>query len=134
MTPEAGQALKTARRHLADARAVVTLGITYIAGREAYLAAYHAAEAFLHHRTGKIAKTHRGLRTEFARLAQSEPRIDPEFVRFLANAYEIKSVADYGAEPEANVSMEQASLTIETAGRLIDCIAGLIGPLDAAEI
>ena len=133
MTPEAGQALETARRHLIDARAVVTLRITYIAGREAYLAAYHAAEAYLHHRTGKIAKTHRGLRTEFARLARSEPRIDPEFVRFLANAYEIKSIADYGAEPEANVSLEQANTAIETAGRLIDCIAGLIGSGDGAE-
>ncbi|WP_158920832.1 HEPN domain-containing protein [Acidisphaera sp. S103] len=133
MTPEAAQALETARRHLIDARAVVTLRITYIAGREAYLAAYHAAEAYLHHRTGKIAKTHRGLRTEFARLARSEPRIDPEFVRFLANAYEIKSIADYGAEPEANVSPEQANMAIETAGRLLECIAGLIGSCDGAE-
>lgn len=134
MTPEVNQALETARRHLLDARAVVTLGITYIAGREAYLAAYHAAEAYLHHRTGKIAKTHRGLRTEFARLAQSEPRIDPEFVRFLANAYEIKSIADYGAEPEANVSLEQANMVIETAGRLLDCIADVIGSRDGADI
>jgi hypothetical protein len=94
LTSEAERALATARRHPTDAGAIATLGITYIAGREAYLAAYPAAEAFLHHRTGKIAKTHRGLRTEFARLARTEPRIDPAFVRFLANAYEIKSVAD----------------------------------------
>jgi hypothetical protein len=80
----------------------------------------------LHHRTGRIAKTHRGLRTEFARLARTEARIDPAFVRFLANAYEIKSVADYGAEPDANVSMADAHAAIETAGRLIECIAGLI--------
>ena len=61
---------------------------------------------FLHHRTGRIARSHRGLRTEFARLGRTELGIDPAFVRFLANAYEIKSVADYGAEPEANVSMK----------------------------
>lgn len=131
MIPEASRALATARRHLTDARAVAALGIAYIAGREAYLAAHHAAEAFLHHRTGRIAKTHRGLRTEFARLARAEPRIDPTFVRFLANAYEIKSVADYGAEPGADVSMEDAHVTIATAGRLIDCIAGVIGSDDA---
>jgi uncharacterized protein (UPF0332 family) len=134
LTQEASQALATARRHLVDARAVVRLKITYIAGREAYLAAYHAAEAYLHHRTGKIAKTHRGLRTEFARLALSESRIDPEFVRFLADAYEIKSIADYGAEPEANVSLEQANMAIETAGRLIECIADLIGSRDGTDI
>jgi uncharacterized protein (UPF0332 family) len=110
------------------------LGITYIAGREAYLAAYHTAEAFLHHRTGKIAKTHRGLRSEFARLARGEPRIDPEFVRFLANAYEIKSIADYFSEPDTHVSLDQAHLTIEAAGRLIDCIAGLIGAPDGPKI
>jgi uncharacterized protein (UPF0332 family) len=100
---------------------------SYIAGREAYIAAYHAAEAFLHGRRGRIAKTHRGLRTEFARLARTEPRIDPKFVRFLANAYEIK-FADYGAEPGTDVSMADACVTIETAGQLIDCIARLIGP------
>jgi uncharacterized protein (UPF0332 family) len=59
LTPEAARALETA--HLADARAIATLGISYISGREAYLAAYHAAEALLHDSTGRIAKTHRGL-------------------------------------------------------------------------
>jgi uncharacterized protein (UPF0332 family) len=47
-----------------------------IAGREAYLAAFHAAEALLYERTAKIAKTHRGLRAEFARLSKDEPCID----------------------------------------------------------
>jgi uncharacterized protein (UPF0332 family) len=128
LTPEAEQALATARRHLTDAKSIAAFWITYIAGREAYLTAYHAAEAFLHSRTGRIARTHRGLRSEFARLARSEPRMEPEFVRFLATAYEIKSIADYGAAPEANISLADAQATIETASRLIDRIAGLIGP------
>ena len=79
MTPEAAQELAAARRHLGDAKAIAGLDITYIAAREAYLAAFHAAEAFLLDRTGNLAKTHRGLRTEFARLARTEPRMDPAF-------------------------------------------------------
>ena len=82
----------------------------------------------MHHRTGRIAKTHRGLRTQFTRLTQAEPRIDPAFVRFLVDAYEIKSVADYGAEPQATVSMADAHETIETAGGMIDCITILLEP------
>ncbi len=126
MTPEAAQAMATARRHLADAKSVAVLRISYIAGREAYLAAYHAAEALLHHRTGKTAKTQRGLRTQFARLAHADPRIDQAFVRFLANAYEIKSVAGYGAEPQAKVSMADAHEAIVTADRIIEFITDLL--------
>ena len=55
-----------------------------IVAREAYLAAYHAAEAYLFERTGKAAKTHRGLRSEFGRLARNDPGIDREFLTFLA--------------------------------------------------
>ena len=88
MTPEAAQELAAARRHLSDAKAIADLKIAHVAAREAYLAAYHAAEAFLHDRAGRTARTHRGLRSEFARLARTEPRIDPMFIRFLATAYE----------------------------------------------
>jgi uncharacterized protein (UPF0332 family) len=90
------------------------------------LAAYHAAEALLHERTGSGAKTHRGLRSEFARLARTEPRIDPGFLRFLANAYEVKSVADYDTEPE-NVSAATAQAAIEGAARMIEAMAEVLG-------
>lgn len=129
MTPEAALELAAARRHLSDAKAIVGLDIAYVAAREAYLAAFHAAEAFLHDRTGSLAKTHRGLRTEFSRLAHAEPRIDPSFSRFLANAYEVKSVADYGTEP-ASISSEAANAAIDTAGHMIDAIAKLLGATD----
>jgi len=129
LTPEAAQELAAARRHLSDARAIAGLDIAYVAAREAYLAAFHAAEAFLHDRTGSLAKTHRGLRTEFARLARTEPRIDSSFSRFLANAYEVKSVADYGTEP-ASISSEAANAAIDKAERMIDAIAKLLGTTD----
>jgi len=60
VTPEAARFLDKARQCLADAVLYQPL-VPRIAGREAYLAAFHAAEALLHDRTGKIAKTHRSI-------------------------------------------------------------------------
>jgi uncharacterized protein (UPF0332 family) len=71
-------------------------------------------------------KTHSGLRTVFSRLAKDEPRIDPAFVQFLANAYDLKSLADYANEPALKIYREEAEATIETADRFIASIAGLI--------
>jgi uncharacterized protein (UPF0332 family) len=42
------------------------------AGRAAYLAAFHAAQAIIMLRTNKVAKTHAGVRSEFARIARDE--------------------------------------------------------------
>jgi uncharacterized protein (UPF0332 family) len=63
---------------------------------------------------------------ETARRHLAEPRIDPGFVRFLANAYEIKPTADYGSKPDINVTMDEATSAIETASRLLDCIAAIL--------
>lgn len=60
MTPEAARFLAKARECLADA-VLYQLLVPRIAGREAYLAAFHAAEALFYERTGNIAKTHRGV-------------------------------------------------------------------------
>jgi uncharacterized protein (UPF0332 family) len=125
LTPEAERFLAKARECLADARLFQTL-VPRIGGREAYLAAYHAAEALLHDRTGKIAKTHRGVRSEFARLTRGDGRVDRSLSEFLAQAYELKSIADYGTGDEAIISAETAAAAIATAERFIDCITRLI--------
>jgi uncharacterized protein (UPF0332 family) len=65
LTPEAERYLAKARECLHDAQVYKTL-IPRIAAREAYLSAFHAAEALIHDRTGRVAKTHRGF-------AQSSP-------------------------------------------------------------
>lgn len=126
MTPEAARFLDKARQCLADAVLYQPL-VPRIAGREAYLAAFHAAEALLYERTGKIAKTHRGLRAQFARIARDEPRIDQPLSEFLGRAYELKSLADYGTGAEANISLATAEAAVETATRFVECIADLIG-------
>jgi uncharacterized protein (UPF0332 family) len=126
LTPESAAALATAQQHLSDAKAIQGLRISHVAAREAYLAAFHAAEAFIHERTGRPVKTRSGLRTVFSRLAKDEPRLDPAFVQFLANAYDLKSLADYADRPALRVSPDDADLAIEIAERFIAAIAGLI--------
>jgi uncharacterized protein (UPF0332 family) len=125
VTPEAARFLDKARQCLADA-VLYQPRVPRIAGREAYLAAFHAAEALLYERTGKIARTHRGLRAQFARITRDEPRIDQALSEFLGRAYELKSLADYGTGSEAIISITAAKAAIETATRFVDCIAGLI--------
>lgn len=60
------------------------------AARNAYLAAFHAAQAYIVEHTGKIAKTHSGAQTQFAQLAMHEPRIADELRAFLPEGYELK--------------------------------------------
>lgn len=126
MTPEIRYYLGKARQCLADVKTITALPIPQVAAKEAYLAGYHAAAAFILARTGKVAKTHTGVRTEFSKLVHKEPRIDRSFLSFLAQAYELKSVADYGVGPIAKISSDDAKAAIETAERFIECIAELL--------
>ena len=125
MTPEAERFLDKARECLADAR-LYQAQAPRIAGREAYLSAYHAAEALIRERTGKVAKTHRGVRAEFARLTRSDARVDRSLSEFLAQAYELKSIADYGTGRDGVVTSEAAAAAVDTAARFIDCVADLM--------
>ncbi len=124
--PEAKDYLDRARLLLKEARAVAAIKLLEATGRAAYLAAFHAAQAFIFDRTGKIAKTHTGVRSEFARLAKDDPRIDRTFPTFLARAYNLKTAADYAVGLEAAVTLGEAEEAIETAARFIACITTLL--------
>ena len=118
MTPETGDFLRKASQCLANSDAILAIPIPDVAAREAYLAGYHAAEAFIFAHTGRTVKTHKGLRSEFARLTRSDPSLR-EFSGFLARAYELKSIADYGVDPEIHVSVEDAGTARDIARRFI---------------
>lgn len=133
MKPEAADYLDKARSCLADAQQIATLPLPHIAAREAYLAAYNAAEAYVFELTGRPAKTHRGLRVTFSRLAKDGPRIDETYITFLAKAYEYKSIADYSTGTASRaISIEDAASAIATAGRFIDTIALLLSSRSAS--
>jgi uncharacterized protein (UPF0332 family) len=129
MKGETADYLDKARTCLADARQIAALPLPRLAAREAYYSAFHAAEAYIFECTGKVATTHRGVRSEFARLARREPSIDRELSRFLATAYQLKETADYGIGPAvAPISADQAAAAITAAGRFIDTITQLLPP------
>ena len=126
MRPETGRYLDKARQSLAHARAILAIELGEDAGRAAYLGAFHAAQALIFERTGRAAKTHRGVHGQFLRLIADEPRIDPELRRFLSQGYKLKAIADYETGPDAVVPLEEAATAVETAERFISTIAGLL--------
>jgi len=96
MTAEAARYLEKAQQCLSNARIEFDVGLYNDAARNAYLAAFHAAQGFIFERAGKIAKTHGGVHREFGRLSKAEPAIENSRVVFLAQAYNLKAVAGRG--------------------------------------
>lgn len=127
MTPEAERSLEKANECLSTARTELEINLSSEAGRNAYLAAFHAARAFIFERTGKVVKRHESVQREFTRLAKDELKIDKSFPVFLSQAYNL-AVADYETGAGSIVLPERAAAAIETAGRFIDCISRLLAP------
>jgi uncharacterized protein (UPF0332 family) len=126
VTPEAREHFAKARQCLTRARTILAAGVGEDAGRNAYLAVFHAAQALIAERTGKDAKTHRGVHTQFARLTRNEHRLGLELRQFLAQAYDIKSIADYGLGADTDVPLDRASAAIRTAEEFVDRVAELL--------
>jgi uncharacterized protein (UPF0332 family) len=57
------------------------------AGREAYLAGLHAAQALIVESTGTLVKSHKGVQRELGRLTKDDPRMDTELRAFLGRTY-----------------------------------------------
>jgi len=127
VTPEAEEHLDKARDSLIKARGLLdVMHYSDDAARAAYLAAFHAAQALISERTGRIAKSHSGVRSTFARLVKDDPQIDRAIVPFLARSYRFKEVADYGTGPLAVVTISEAQEAIASARQFVDCIANLL--------
>jgi hypothetical protein len=69
------------------------------------------------------------VRSQFLRLTKYDPRVPIELRRFLSQAYDVKSLADYETGPDAVVPLEQAANAMIMARRFLDCVMSL---LDAA--
>ncbi len=126
MTPEAARYLARAREDLSDARQIAGIGPATPAARSAYYAAFHAAEAMIFDRTGRVARTHAGVRSEFARLAKGDGRIDRSMTTFLAKAYQYKEIGDYAIDPTITVTMGNAEAAIKAAADFIDRIRTIL--------
>ncbi len=128
MTPQAANYLEKARKLLADADRMLNVGLSDAAGRAAYLAGFHVAQAFIFERLGKVYKTQKGVQTEFLRLTKSEPDVDSELRSFLVHAYNLKAIADYETGPGAEISAELAAPAVQNAKRFAIHFSRLITP------
>jgi len=79
--------LDKARELLDNADAILRIDLYEAAGRTAYLAGFHAAQAFIFETSGRIYKTHSGVHGEFSRLVKDDPRVDDQLRAFLGQAY-----------------------------------------------
>lgn len=126
MTPETAQFLGKAQRLLTEADAMLGIGLNEAAGRAAYLAGYHAAQAYLSEKTGRAVKTHKGVQIEFQRVTRDDPNLPPELRAFLSHAYNLKAIADYETGPDAAVTAEQAAQAIAVAKKFLAHFARVI--------
>ena len=119
MKSESVDFLEKAHRLLREASQTLDILLAEAAGRTAYLAGFHAAQAMIFERDDRTVKTHNGVHTEFARLVRDDRDFSPVLRSFLPRTYEMKSIADYGVGPGADVSLAEAEGAIEEAARFI---------------
>ena len=122
MSPEARDYLDKAREDLDEARKIAAIGLAKAAARSAYYAAFHAAEALIVERTGKIARTHAGVRAMFADLSRFIPELDRAHTSFLAQAYKYKEIGDYGVGRGSAITQVDAEDAIKSAERFVDAV------------
>ena len=74
--PETALFLEKSHELLERADTMMGVDLTDDAGRAAYLAGLHAAQAFIFETTGRVFKRHSGVQREFSRLVKDDPRVD----------------------------------------------------------
>lgn len=126
MKPQTGAFLDKANELLGQARTMLGVGLNEAAGRTAYLAGFHAAQALIFETHDRVFKKHSSVQGEFARLVKDDPRFDGELRAFLGRAYNLKSIADYEIGPGAHVSREHASETIVEAERFVGTLSAVL--------
>ena len=126
MKPESRRYLDAAERFLLKAKTILSVNLPDEAGRAAYYAAFHAAQALIYERKSQETKTHRGVRSQFLLITKDDVRVPDSIRRFLGDAYELKSIADYGTDPSLTVSAEEAEGSLAAADLFVACITGLL--------
>ncbi len=126
MKAESAAHLEKASLAPMKARTMITVGYGDEAGRFAYLAAFHAAQAFTLERSGQVSKTHSGVHSQFGKLAKDDPNFDLPLRQFLSRAYEMKVAADYDLSVETAVPLDRAQAAIDEGARFVDCVVSII--------
>jgi len=110
------------------------------AGRAAYPAGLHAAQALIIEKTGQFEKSHHGVQRELGRLTKDDGGFDLYVRAFPGRSYNLKAIADYETGPGSEVSPAGAATAILEAKRfvwrMVDMTEGRAGSgsYDAAAI
>ena len=131
MKIETSNFLSAADEALSDARGNLSINISRQAARLAYYAQFHAAQALIFERTCKIAKTHKGVDTQFHKLAKTEPALPADLPGQLSAAYYFKEVADYDTGISPPITPAHARDAIATAERFVEAIRQVLAPTPA---
>lgn len=125
MKPEAVQYIAYTRAMLERGQRMLNVGLAEDAGRAAYLACFHVAQAYIFERQDRAVKTHRGVRNTFFLLTRHDPRVDPGLRSFLAQAFDLKGVADSATDPSETTTADDAAAAMATAARFVAAFAAL---------
>ena len=96
------------------------------------MAAFHAAQATIFERTGRVVKTHKGVHSTFAQIVKDDPLLGAELGRFLMNAYTYKDAADY--RPRDTTTPAKAEEAIAGARHLVERVKAALGSGGEAEV
>jgi uncharacterized protein (UPF0332 family) len=126
MKPETERFLAAADQALIHSARILAIDIPLQVARLSYLARFHAAQALILERTGKIAKTHKGVSRLFHKTAADEPNLSPRLAAQLSAAYYFKEAADYDVSAEREVSSERASAELAEAQAFVAAIRNVL--------
>ena len=133
MRPEAAAHLATAHHSLVRAHGgmAATASVPAMAegaARDAYYAAFHAAQALIVERTGHEPKSHAGVHRMFHKVSRNEAAISQVLRTFLIAAYDYKSIADYSTAPPPRISAERATSAVVLAEEFVSTVERLLMP------
>ena len=114
-------------RHVNEAEAILAIRLYDVVGRTAYLAGFHAAQAFISEHTGRSVKTHNGVHAEVHRLPETTRLLARSCSPFFFRNYDLKAIADYEIGPEAEVSADRANLAVQQAKLFVAHFENVLG-------
>lgn len=131
MKSETRAHLDRANQFLARAGACLTLLVqeplaTEDASRNAYYAAFHAAQALILERTGRKSRKHGSVHRDFADATKSDASVDDHLRKFLPKAYEYKRIGDYDTGLVSRITAVDAQEAVAEAKRFVATVAALL--------
>jgi uncharacterized protein (UPF0332 family) len=132
LKPQSAQFLKKADSLLIEADKVLSVGLNEAAGRTAYLAGFHAAQALIYEHLGRALKTHNGVQTEFLQLTKDVNRIDERLRTFISRSYNLKAIADYETGPDAHLEPERAAEAIAEGKLFVAHVTKMVASISTA--